>query len=146
MFHFTKFTLSDSIYSIECTHIRIECIQRSRQIYGRSKFGQSDKEKNRAPSNQIDRLSEWKIIWIVYSKGRVLKVLVYRFVGMKSFLPRSLAHFIVLYSHLQFLLLANCWDVLNKYILLTLDIFLLKFVRVHPVEIHIFACDILARI
>ena len=51
IFHITKFTLSDRIYPIECTNIGIEGILCPRQILRQSKFGQYDKEKNRAHLN-----------------------------------------------------------------------------------------------
>ena len=49
MFHITKLTLSDRIYPIECTYVRVEGIILTRQILRVVKFGQYDKEKNRAP-------------------------------------------------------------------------------------------------
>ena len=51
MFHITKFTLSDRIYHIECSYIRIEgTVYRGPDtFYGRSRFGQYKPEKNRAP-------------------------------------------------------------------------------------------------
>ena len=54
IFHITKFTLSDRIYPIEYTYIRIEGILCPDQFYVRSKFGQYDKEKNRAPYSSAD--------------------------------------------------------------------------------------------
>ena len=49
MFHMTKFTLNDTIYTIECTYIELKIYCGPDKFYGRSKFGQYDKEKNRAP-------------------------------------------------------------------------------------------------
>ena len=50
MFQITKFTLSDRIYPIEYTNIRIEDILWPKHILRVSKFGQYDGVNNRAPS------------------------------------------------------------------------------------------------
>ena len=55
MFHNTEFILSDRIYPTEWT-IKIEGILWSRQILRAVKFGQYDKEKNRAPFLSVVQL------------------------------------------------------------------------------------------
>ena len=49
MFQITIFTLSDRIYPIEYTYIRIEDILWPVKFYGWSKFGQYDEVNNCAP-------------------------------------------------------------------------------------------------
>ena len=53
IFLITKFTVSEGIYAIECTYIRIELYWGPDKFYWRSKFGQYDKEKNLAPLTKL---------------------------------------------------------------------------------------------
>ena len=50
MFQIIKFTLNDRIYPIECTLLELKIYCGPDKFYGRSKFGQYDEVKNRAPS------------------------------------------------------------------------------------------------